>query len=199
MFNDFMFITIPIMFFIVLICIIAVPIIGFYFFSLYKLFEKCEIEGWKGLIPFYNKFVQIKIAGLNWWYIIIYVVAIFLYIDGKIGIKILSILVILFVNSIISYNLCKKINNGKNSLFIDFILLTFLPFLYLPVMALNDQFKYHPNAEVTSNAYIDEIQSSNYKNKETTKKTNNRKKYCEKCGEPLALKDIFCPHCGKKL
>ena len=184
---------------VILITIIAVPVIGFYFFTLYKLFEKCGYEGWKSLIPFYNKYIELKIAGLHWWYIIMYIVSFFLFIDGKTGIKILCILVIIFFHSILSYNLSKKVNNGKNSLLLDFILLTFIPIVYIPIMALNDNYKYHDKVEVTPNAYIDEIQTSNFKNKDEKKKTNIKKKYCEKCGEPLALKDVYCPHCGKKI
>lgn len=184
---------------VILIAVISVPIIGFYFFCNYKLFEKCGVEGWKGLIPFYNKYIMIRIAGLHWWYIIMYIISIFLFIDGKTGIKILCILVLIFFNSVVSYNFCKKVNNGKNPLLLDFILLTFVPLIYVPIMALNDKYVYHDNVDITPNGYIDEIQTSNFKNQDDKKKTNNKKKYCEKCGEPLALKDVYCPHCGKKI
>lgn len=185
--------------FVILVGIITVPIVGFYFFTTYKLFEKCGYDGWKGLIPFYNKYVELQIAGLHWWYIIMYVVALFLFIDGGTGLKILCVLIIIFFHSVLSYNLAKKINNEKNPLLLDFILLTFVPIVYIPIMALNDNYKYHSDEEVTPNGYIDEIQTSSFKAKEEKKKTNIKKKYCEKCGEPLALKDVYCPRCGKKI
>ena len=184
---------------VILVGIIALPIIGFYFFTMYKLFEKCGFEGWKALIPFYNKYIELKIAGLHWWYIIMYIVSIFLFIDGKTGIKILCVLVLIFFHSVLSYNMCKRVNNDKNPLLLDFILLTFVPLVYLPIMALNKSYKYHDKTEVTPNGYIDEIQTSNFKTDEEKHKTNIKKKYCVKCGEPLANKDVYCPHCGKKI
>ena len=194
-----MMVTISIVFFVILISIIAVPVILFYFFSLYKLFEKCGVEGWKGLIPFYNKYIEIRIAGLHWWYIIVYIVSVFLFIDGGTGLKILCALILLGVHSLLSYNLCKKISNGKNNLYINVILLTALPFIYLPVMALNDAFEYDESVEVTPNAYIDEIQTASYKTNPTIKSKRIKKRFCPKCGEVLSPSNIYCPHCGKKL
>jgi rRNA maturation endonuclease Nob1 len=81
---------------------------------------------------------------------------------------------------------------------VDFLLLTFLPFVYLPVMAFNQDFTFKEDVEVTPNAYIDEIQSSSFKD-EVKKKTAKKKKMCDKCGEPLSNTNKFCPNCGKKI
>ena len=191
-------VTIPLAFLIILINIVMVPVVIFYFYALYKLFEKCYVSGWKALIPFYNFYIKLRIAGVNWWYLILYVISFVLFIDGGTGLRILCILTIVFVNSISSYNLCKKINNGHNSLIVDFLLLTFLPFVYLPVMAFNQDFTFKEDVEVTPNAYIDEIQSSSFKD-EVKKKTTKKKKMCDKCGEPLSNTNKFCPNCGKKI
>ena len=67
-----MFVTLPIAFMVVLLSIIIVPIVAFMFYSIYKLFEKCDVDGWRGLVPFYNVFILIKLVGLNWWYIIMF-------------------------------------------------------------------------------------------------------------------------------
>ena len=193
-------VEVPIAFIVVFINIILIPIIGFYIYSMYKLFEKCNIDGWKAIIPFYNTFIEIRLAGCNWWYIFVYVGACILSIDAGTGLRILCSLAILFVHSIVAYNLCKKVNNGKNSLMVDFLLLTFLPFIYLPVMALNDDYKYIEGVEVTPNAYIDEIQTGGFDDIKETKKTkNSKKKFCDKCGEPLSASNHFCPNCGKKI
>lgn len=191
-------VEVPIAFMVIFINIIMIPIIGFYIYSLYKLFEKCNIPGWKSLIPFYNTFIEIRLAGVNWWYIFVYVGATVLSIDGSAGLRILCSLAILFVHAVIAYNLCKKINNGKNSLIVDFLLLTFLPFIYLPVMAFNEEYNYNPDVQVTPNGFIDEIQTSGV-SEEPKKGKNSKKKFCDKCGEPLSSRNHFCPNCGKKI
>ena len=192
-------VTIPLTFFLILLNLFLIPVIIFYFYALYKLFEKCNVTGWKALIPFYNTLVETRIAGVNWWYLILYVASWVLFIDGGAGLRILCALTVLFIHSIISYNLCKRLNNGHNSLMVDFLLLTFIPFIYLPVMAFNESFTYDPNVEVTPNAYIDEIQTSGYMKTETKKTRNNKKKLCDSCGEPLSNQNHFCPNCGKKI
>lgn len=191
-------ITIPITFLVILINIIMIPLVVFYFYALYKLFEKCEVRGWKALIPFYNAFVETRIAGVNWWYIILYVISFVLSIDGSTGLRILCSLTVLFVHSVISYNLAKRINNGHNGLMVDFLLLTFLPFVYIPVMAFNQEFTYKTDVEVTPNAYIDEIQTGGFDKVEPKKEKNSKKKFCDYCGEPLSKTNNFCPNCGKK-
>ena len=54
--------------FIMIICLIAVI---FKVVSRWIFFKKCGEEGWKALIPFYTDYTVIKIAGLNWWWILI--------------------------------------------------------------------------------------------------------------------------------
>jgi signal peptidase I len=39
--------------------------------SLYLLFKKAGIQGWKALIPFYNVFIIIKITGRSWYWFIL--------------------------------------------------------------------------------------------------------------------------------
>ena len=190
-------VTVPLAFLIVLINLVMIPLLVFYFYSLYKLFEKCNIQGWKALVPFYNTYIEIRLAGVNWWYIFLFAGAFVLSVDGSTGLRILCSLVTLFVHSIISYNLCKRINNGKNSLMVDFLLLTFVPFIYLPVMAFNEDYKYDSTVPVTPNAYIDEIQTSGVTDEKKNK--NSKKKFCDKCGEPLSASNHYCPNCGKKI
>lgn len=48
--------------------IIAIAFYVVYVIALAKLFKKAGEDGWKAIIPFYNVFVLIQIAGLNWWY-----------------------------------------------------------------------------------------------------------------------------------
>ena len=197
--------TISLALFVILMCIITIPIVAFYLYCNYRLMEKCGEEGWKGLIPFYNIWIYIRLSGLNWWYIFLIVGPSILLIDAGAGLTILCEIVITFVTSLLNYNLCKKINNGKNQLIVDTVLLTFLPLIYLPIIALSDSFKYDASVKTTPNSYIDEIQTSEYykdmKNTKTTVKKEEPKKakFCDKCGEPLSKNNKFCPNCGRKI
>lgn len=192
-------ITIPIAFLVILINIIMIPVVVFYFYALYKLFEKCNVKGYRALIPFYNFYIRLRIAGVNWWYVILYIMSFVLSIDASAGLRLLCVLTVIFVHSICSYNLSKRVNNGHNSHTVDFLLLTFLPFIYIPVMAFNQEFTYKEDVEVTPNAYIDELQSGGFQNNDTKKKTAKKKKLCDACGEPLSSQNKFCPNCGKRI
>ena len=194
-----MMLTITLTFFVVIMCIITVPIIAFYMYCHYKLMEKCGNEGWKGIIPYYNIWNYIQIAGLNWWYILLIVGASVLLIDAGVGLTILCNIILVFVSSLLNYNLCKRINNGRNQLILDTLLLTIVPIVFLPLMALNKEYTYKPEVKTTPNAYIDEIQSGEYKSTYNKEKVSKKAKFCDSCGEPLTNKTKFCPNCGKKI
>lgn len=51
---------------IIIIAFLVVLIVG-----LVKLFKKAGKPGWAAIIPFYNTYVLVEIAGLNWWYFLI--------------------------------------------------------------------------------------------------------------------------------
>lgn len=187
--------TLPMAFLTILFAAVALPLIAFMFYSLYRLFEKCNIDGWKAFIPFYNIFILIRLCNLNWWYILVFSSAAILSIDAGAGLSLLCNLVMMITHSLISYNLTKIVNNGKNSHLVDFILETFLPIVYLPVMALNDDFKYIKDVELTPNAYIDEIQTSSFDIHKEEKKEDT----CKKCGQVIDKNNKYCPNCGKKI
>ena len=53
--------------FIVFITICAIlEIIG-----MWKTFDKAKQPGWAAIIPFYNLFVQLKVANMQWWHLIL--------------------------------------------------------------------------------------------------------------------------------
>lgn len=47
--------------------ILGLSILAVFFAGLWKSFEKAGIEGWKSLIPLYNIYLVVKIAGLSGW------------------------------------------------------------------------------------------------------------------------------------
>ena len=94
--------------------VLDVAIALFMIVALWKVFTKAGRPGWASLIPFYNVYVLIKIAGRpGWWFFL---------------------LLIPFVNLIIIIILCIDIakNFGKGVGFA--IGLVFLPFIFYPIL-----------------------------------------------------------------
>src|ERR1051326_5250059 len=93
---------------------VVVPFIG-----LYKIFEKAGYEGWKGLVPFYNYTIWLKIIGKPKWWMIF--------------------LVIPFINMIALLLMRADLANhfGKRS-FVDHLGAWLFPFIYLPYLGFSD-------------------------------------------------------------
>ncbi|MCC2630568.1 MAG: hypothetical protein K0S38_377 [Candidatus Paceibacter sp.] len=86
--------------------------------SLWKIFSKAGKPGWAAIIPIYNSFVMIDVAKRPmWWFIL---------------------LLIPFVNIIITIILMNDISRyfGKSTGFT--IGLVFLPFIFMPILAFSD-------------------------------------------------------------
>jgi hypothetical protein len=86
--------------------------------SLWKIFEKAGVEGWKSIIPIYNAWVFAEIVGKPGWYGLL------------LFIPIINIVVILYLY----YLLAKSF--GKDILFA--LGLFFLPFIFFPILAFGD-------------------------------------------------------------
>ena len=52
-----------ILFAIIMIVVAVVIVIGNY-----KFYQKAGVEGWKAIVPFYNSWVLVEIAGLEWYW-----------------------------------------------------------------------------------------------------------------------------------
>lgn len=46
---------------------VLLPLIIVYTIATWKLFEKVGRPGWQALIPFYNMWILVEIADLEWW------------------------------------------------------------------------------------------------------------------------------------
>lgn len=130
----------------VLLVIVIIALLVLIIVSNCVMFSKAGEKWWKGLIPMYNSWVQIKIARLAWWWFLIFCVftAIGTYNadEPNVAISILAILVSFNVN----YNLAKKF--GKTDGFA--VLCTFLPFIGFPILAFGKS-KYNKDAKVDEN------------------------------------------------
>lgn len=89
--------------------------------GLWKIFEKAGLEGWKAIIPVYNLYLMIvKIAKLEWWYIILIFIPI---VNFFVGIK-------------INMEIAK--NFRISSPFLFALGMTFLAFVFYPILGFGE-------------------------------------------------------------
>ena len=129
--------------FILIISVVVITCTVLYVVGLWKTFKKAGKKGWEAIIPFYNQWVLVKISGCVWWFFIIIIFSSlmtykFTYnFNDNITLSINSFdsiftLISLFTLYLVNYNISKKFN--KDYLFA--IGLTFLPFIFYPILGL---------------------------------------------------------------
>ena len=161
----------------------------FYIVCLWKLFKKAGKNGWEALIPFYNTYVLVEIAGLNWWYFLIAIsgtIASMLNIDGLTW---LTNIASLAVNFFIFYNLAKKMHKEPMGIAIAGV---FVSGIMVPVLALSKSYEYDSSVAVSPNGPIGD-------NKDSDTTTNEPERFCLGCGQKLKPNSLFCENCGKKV
>ena len=79
-----------------------------YIIGLWKLFKKAGKNGWEAIVPFYNTYVLIEIAGLNWWYFLIAISGTICSVLNITGLETICTLLNMAVNFFVFYNLAKK-------------------------------------------------------------------------------------------
>ncbi len=92
------------------ICIVIIA-------GVWKVFEKAGEPGWASLIPVYNIFVMLKIAGRPWWWIILAVI------------PFLNLILL-----IVPFDMAKRFNKG----FGFGLGLLFLGFIFYPILGFGD-------------------------------------------------------------
>ena len=81
----------------------------------WKFYTKCGVEGWKAIIPFYNTWVLVEIAGLNWyWFLLVLAQSIFSIITAVIpalaGLSFIAFIIMIIGNIGLFLNLSKKLH-----------------------------------------------------------------------------------------
>lgn len=94
-----------------------------YFATFWKLFERAGRKKWEGLVPGYNLWIWLKLAGKPWWWIFLFLVP---------GVNLLM-LIIMNVNMSIIF--------GKREMK-EHIMAVFLPWYTLPKLAFKDDAVY---------------------------------------------------------
>ncbi len=117
--------------------------------ALWKLFEKAGKPGWAAIIPIYNIYIMLEIAGLQWWWLLI---LLFAYLIPVIGLLIAAAagfyIILKFVQSY-----------GKD---VGFAIGAFLlGFIFLPILAFSKDTQYiGPAGQKEVDQIIENIQQS---------------------------------------
>ena len=98
--------------------------------ALWRVFTKAKQPGWAAIIPIYNTYIQLKIVGRPWWWLLL--------------------MFIPFVNFIIAIivanDLSKSFGKGVGTT----LLLIFLPFIGFPMLAWGDATYHGPSVKSTT-------------------------------------------------
>jgi hypothetical protein len=95
--------------------IIGLAFAVFFIACFWRIFTKAGEPGWASIIPIYNYYVILKIAGRPWWWLLLYFIPIVNF--------------IIFI--IVSIDLAKAF--GKGGGFAAGLI--FLPFIFIPILA----------------------------------------------------------------
>lgn len=191
--------------------LIFLPILIVYLIGLWKMFKKAGRNGWEVIIPFYNSWVSVEIAGLNWWYFLFIIsssIVVLVDLDEFSSLcSIASLVAMFFCN----YNIAKKFH--KDVVFA--ILMTIFPYVMIPIIGFGKNFIWDNSVLVSANGPINDgktnSQSTNYNNSNGTNQSNynfqnntnnyssSSKKFCANCGNEITMDIKYCPKCGSEI
>ncbi|MBR3162200.1 MAG: zinc ribbon domain-containing protein [Bacilli bacterium] len=180
----------------VFLLIIFFTILIFYIVGKWKLYEKAGREGWKSIIPFYNDWIYVEMAGLNSWYFLLLIantISITFNLDDNITIGngtfgLITLVGMFFCN----YNISKKLH--RDTLFA--VLMTLFPFILIPIIGFSDKYIWDDSISVSANGPIDEV---NKNNKANDGDNMQNYKFCSYCGAKIEKTSKYCSHCGKEI
>ncbi len=115
---------------VIFIALIALAVCVLMIVANCKIFKKAGETWWKGLIPIYNSWVETKIAGLAWWWFLIFAGLTAVMGSGK-DVNYVISMGLLLTSFNYNYNMAKKF--GKSNGFA--VLCTILPIIGLPILA----------------------------------------------------------------
>ncbi|MGH8909236.1 MAG: DUF5684 domain-containing protein [Egibacteraceae bacterium] len=94
--------------------------------AMWKVFVKAGQAGWAAIIPIYNSYIQLKIVGRPWWWLLLYLVP----------------LVNIVIAVIVSMDLAKSFGKGVGV----GIGLLLLPFVFFPILGFGSARYMGPSA-----------------------------------------------------
>ena len=181
-------------FFLLFFVIFMIAIIVVEVIALWKFFQKCGKNGWESIIPIYNSWVEVEIAGLNWWWFLFLIFSVFVYVSDMDSYKVLVGIVPLFGNFVCNYNLARKFHQDTGFA----ILMTLFSRIMIPIMAFSEKYQYDSSVVVSKNGIFKDNPHDDNSFQSTQVNTNQNVSYCMYCGTKLNENDKFCPNCGKE-
>lgn len=172
----------------VILLIVSLAFIILYVVSLWKLFKKAGKNGWEAIIPFYNTYVLVEIAGLNWWYFLIAISGTIIGFLGIDGLSTVTRIASYVVNFFIFYNLAKKMKKTPVSFG---ILGALFSGILVVIIGLSKTYEYDSSVSVSPNGPIGEPKEGS--------SSSEPERYCLGCGQKLKPNTQFCENCGKKV
>lgn len=169
--------------------LIAIAVVVLYVIGLWKLFKKAGKNGWEAIVPFYNTYVLVEIAGLNWWYFLIAIAGTIVSWLGIDGLSTITNIAGMVVNFFIFYNLAKKMHKSPTGIAVASI---FVAPIMAMVLGFSKNYQYDSSVEVSPNGPVGD-------KKETEASNSSSERYCLGCGQKLADGVQFCKNCGKKV
>lgn len=190
---------------IIFFVIIMVGFLVFYIIGRWKLYEKAGREGWKSIIPFYNDWVYVEMAGLNWWYFLLLIansLSVWVNVNDDVSVggglfSLVSLAGLFFCN----YNISKKLH--KDTLFA--VLMTIASWVVIPIVGFSNKYTWDDSVSVSVNGPIDEVNNNRSSNDSTNTsndaddKKSKDYKFCVHCGAKVEKNSKYCSKCGKEI
>lgn len=161
--------------------IIVIALLILYLVGLWNLFQKAGRKGWEAIIPFYNSWVLVEIAGLTWWYALLIILSSIIH-EGNISF-ILS-LGSTVANFFVFYNISKKLHRDTGFA----ILMTLFPFIMVPFVGLSNSYQFDHSVEVSENGPISQGNRNHSSGKSADDEAN--------VSNGSVSQKHFCPYCG---
>lgn len=202
------------------IMILLAPFIIISIIAKWKLFKKVGRNGWESLIPIYDSWVLVEIAGLNWcWFLLLVFNFSF---SGEIeGFKMAINMCGFLGNFNCYYNIARRFGKDKTTS----IFAGIFPFIFILIFGFSKNEVYDINIPVSINGIFggeehDYGNNSNYHDdmnkynndsvnqqvndenmRQSTNSVDNDNReysYCGNCGLKLDKDVNFCPNCGRE-
>lgn len=141
----------------IVLLIICLAVMVFILIGQWKMYKKAGKNGWEAIIPFYNNYVLVQIAGLQWYWFLIPLIAGFV---SGMGIPVISGvagLASIVASANVAYNMSKKFNKSTAW----FVVSIFFSGLTYALLGYSSNEKYDESAATTPNGFVDGIINKN--------------------------------------
>lgn len=195
---------------ILILLIIALLVV--YIVATWKMFKKSGKGGWESIVPFYSSWVLVEIAGLNWWWFLLFILGIILKVEFynfSLSFNIFGFL----ASFICYYNIARKFGKDKTTA----VFAGIFSFIFVLIFGFSKNEVYDASIPVSKNGILgspgsDTNSSNNYDRAVTPSTTfvdgkndssifdekSADHSFCGNCGTKLSKDMLFCPNCGKE-